>query len=388
MDLEIKDKALKASWLVRWDSNTDWKHAEEMKWFYTHLPIRDPRIWECNLNYKDVETKPDLQLSTSISILQAWCEFNYEENLEDPEDMLMSNLWGNSLICRKNKPLFDESLLNSYLDKVLQMYNFSKKRFHTYEELVAETGVNLEVLYYLGIIAVVPNRWKHEIKNYQFCNEIDRETKLNVLKQIKLEKSVSKYIYWQLLQKKNPKSGANRLIWQNDLNKTITERRWNDLYSNFRRIVKSTKLQFFQYRILSKTLTTNIHRFRWKKVTNNKCTFCKNEAETVIHMLWECEYVQKLWCNLRKKCNYFLGVDVNFTAEIIILNDYEGKNKDMINQLIVMLKHHVYAQKCFDSIPTFPDFMLKLSHWYSVEKHFAYECNNTKKFYKKWKNFF
>ena len=48
VDLQTKNTALKAAWPSRWSDRID------TKWFYTHLPIKDSRVWEVNLVEKDV----------------------------------------------------------------------------------------------------------------------------------------------------------------------------------------------------------------------------------------------------------------------------------------------------------------------------------------------
>ena len=49
LDLETQDTALKASWPVRLKE----RNVKEIMWLYSMLPIKDRRIWECNLNPED-----------------------------------------------------------------------------------------------------------------------------------------------------------------------------------------------------------------------------------------------------------------------------------------------------------------------------------------------
>ena len=57
--------------------------------------------------------------------------------------------------------------------------------------------------------------------------------------------------------------------------------------------LQDTVAQWFQTRINHKILATNTF-FHKIKITNDpKCTFCAEADETIEHLLWECDYVQK-----------------------------------------------------------------------------------------------
>ena len=48
-DLFLKGEAIKATWSAKWQNHA--KH--EIRWIYQSLPIKDARIWECNMSYAD-----------------------------------------------------------------------------------------------------------------------------------------------------------------------------------------------------------------------------------------------------------------------------------------------------------------------------------------------
>ena len=68
---------------------------------------------------------------------------------------------------------------------------------------------------------------------------------------------------------------------------------WKNIQKLPFRITKNCKLQWFQYRIINRTLGTNSFLFKIKIVNSKMCTFCQREEETIEHILWECEYVPK-----------------------------------------------------------------------------------------------
>ena len=95
VDLRTKDLALKASWPIKWKD----RPSEQLSWLYVNFSIKDQRIWECNLDPKDIDKYVQNNImSTSVHILRAWFLVNYQPVLEDHEEILDSIIWGNSHI--------------------------------------------------------------------------------------------------------------------------------------------------------------------------------------------------------------------------------------------------------------------------------------------------
>ena len=138
-----------------------------------------------------------------------------------------------------------------------------------------------------------------------------------------------------------------------------------------------------QYRVLNRALTTNLYRHNWDKSISKLCTFCNDRIEMLEHLLYQCHLILPLWKNLAKILNYFYQLQITINIRTALLNDHDGKNKEIVNLLIVILKQHIYLEKCFQRIPHFQDFMGKLSYWYPIDKCIAFEQNKVKNFYPK-----
>ena len=153
----------------------------------------------------------------------------------------------------------------------------------------------------------------------------------------------------------------------------------------FRKNVYAVKLQNFQYRILTRSLTTNYKCSKWHPEVSPLCTFCNEKVETMVHLLFDCILVRKLWKALERWVKYFMKLEVKFEVELVILNHYKGPQKRLINTFIIVMKQFIYAQKCFGNIPYFKDFVQRIVKWYHVEKQMAIKDNKFKFFAKKWK---
>ena len=155
VDLEIKELALKAAWPTRWAE----RKQEKLQWAYYLLPIKDNRIWEANLSPEDVNVwrqKYKHCFSVIPSILYAWTTATFTPNITDPYEMLNQNLWANSLIRWRNMPMYDECLVNSNIDKILDIYDVQNYTFVSYNTLVEQFGPVLDPLYYASICVAIP----------------------------------------------------------------------------------------------------------------------------------------------------------------------------------------------------------------------------------------
>jgi hypothetical protein len=72
----------------------------------------------------------------------------------------------------------------------------------------------------------------------------------------------------------------------------IKQENWNAYYYVIAKTsTPETKMHFFQYKILHKIHTTNSKLFYSGIKENNRCTFCHLRKESIIHLFWDCTYV-------------------------------------------------------------------------------------------------
>ena len=180
-------------------------------------------------------------------------------------------------------------------------------------------------------------------------------------------------------------------MWSKEIQTPLVLDEFYQLFPSFLQVIKPTKLRYFQYRVLTRTLTTNIHRHKWDPQVDESCTFCSTQKETMAHLLWSCPKIQGLWSQLSKWIEYFLGIGVMITLDLALLNNYTGKHRYLINLFIVILKQYIYAAKCLHETPSFTGFVNKISYWYNVDRYIVYESANRRaisRFHKIWGNIF
>ena len=377
---------MKATWPIRW------KNQSDLDWFYNALLVNDVRIWRCNTSPKDVKmfvsTEFD-KLSTVGSIWHAWTTYNCKENLETTEEMLNTLIWGNSLIRRMNKPLFNKNLISSNIEKLIDIVDIHNRTLMSYDEVCSNFGPSLDHLFYLGIVAAITKFWKTAIRMYDFSTPLDLEDNIDYLSD---KVRPSNLIYWNRLANTYNTTNSCKINLLSSLKIVMSDEDWWQIFPNFLKIIKLAKLRYFQYRLLVGGLTTNTKRVLWSNGTiTNLCTFCNLVPETVLHMLCECDPIQQFWKKLKRIIAYYWNLEVLLDPGTIILNNYSGAQKEIVNLLVIIMKQHIYSEKCFNKTPTFQKYMNKLSMWFNIEKCIITTTRSAKKvdsFNKKWKQIF
>lgn len=145
---------------------------------------------------------------------------------------------------------------------------------------------------------------------------------------------------------------------------------WNKIYKMPFLCSKDTNLQWFQYRINHRILATNSLLFKMNIKNTDVCSFCSEESETLIHLFWNCRFVQAFWRQFKSLLaskNIILARD--FTLEIILLGS--TKYDTVLNLLIQKAKQFIYRKKCEDNIPIFDYFKPDIRSLYQIEKYNA-----------------
>ena len=381
-DLEIKNKALKAAWPSRWND----REESELNWFFETLPIKDRRVWYCNTQAKDINNlKKKDSLNVSLDIWSCWAEFNFRETPEIDEDVSHSIIWWNSAIRKALTPITAKHIINSKIELVMDIYDFETRKFFTYQQLKDVLDCNISFMDYCSILAAIPKTWKVTLRTMQPDVFFEYEYKIDMLLK---SQQISKRIYWELVSNYFPTDLALKSMWELELGCLLTEDDWWSMYPLFMKLVKPSKLRLFQYRVLTKSLTTNYIRNKWDNTISPKCSFCTREQETVTHILFECDNTKILWQQWQKMIKHFFNVEVPLTKRFCLLTDYKDSCRNIVVLTAAVLKQYIYASKCRNITPTFVGLMARLSDLYVVDKNIAYNNNKTKQFYQKWGNLF
>ena len=170
-------------------------------------------------------------------------------------------------------------------------------------------------------------------------------------------------------------------ILNNNCLESTGKKKWNEIFhfndTEWKNIftlpfkITNSKLQWFQYRILSRILASNLFLFKIKVKDNKNCTFCGGEEETIEHLLWECDCVQiflrDFESHLENKTNFQVSIKKNN-----FLFGFLDRKKTIQNKLILWLKYYIYTTRCKDKTLNVIAVISHLKTFYETQKYIAY----------------
>lgn len=310
-------------------------------WYNTHFSVTPNYLFNCNLSAKDVRII--YPPSYFIEILAYWAERNFHEP-QNVNEILQQHLWYNSFIKKDKKPLFSKELYSLNVKKLIDIFDLDTGTFYTYDELIRLYPDSIDFLSYHSIISCIPKKWRGILKinapsasdNAPWLQEYQCLCK-------RAKPSVSMYKF--IREHRALDNSTLLILWNNDLRQKIQIKTFQKLFIDIRKLTVSTKLRYFlQYRILVRALTLNIHVSKWNKDVSSKCSFCNLKEETTIHFFVECSYSKKMWIALQKWIKHWYNINVEFTPSMIILGNYNQRDKDLVNMFILITKFYLY--KC------------------------------------------
>lgn len=82
----------------------------------------------------------------------------------------------------------------------------------------------------------------------------------------------------------------------------------------------------------------------------------------------ECSELKWVWVKLVKWVKQHTTVNINLTVDMIILSNYTGQHKQLINMYIIAMKQYIYAKKCLGETVSFIEYVSKVVQHYQSEK--------------------
>lgn len=376
-DLGMIDKSLK---LAKMNA------LVKQNFFWTHvarhvLGVKKEEIPRLNMKKQDAKNIQDRFVA---DICSAWAEFNFEQPVYC-NDILSQVIWYNSWIKIDNKCIMDINMYNAGVVKVVDLFNLDTGRFFTYEEFVEDFGKVVNFLRFYQITAAIPKKWKETLRKNQpsvQSNDLSWNDQFFGTKQ-----KIPQFCYKQLQGRLPTKLNVLVTVWNNDLKTKLVQKDMQLLFKKINKITVSTKLRYFQYRILSKSLTTNVRVSKYNKEVKAVCSFCEEKAETIVHLFFECKFIQRIWKAVTKWLKYFHGTEVKLDMCTCILNNFKGRNAGLVNITILIVKFYVYRTKVQGEKLNFQRLIQEITKHKTVEKAIAIKNDKLYKYARKWDDF-
>ena len=192
------------------------------------------------------------------------------------------------------------------------------------------------------------------------------------------DKKGSRTIYDILIENKDLTPPPRK--WVNIFG-NISENDWNS-YNTMTKNIKEVKLQEFQFKVNNHILVTKSFLLKIKKVDNDRCSFCNQESETIIHVLFLCNKVKEFWVALQNWLRIQANIELELTAKNILF--LKPTKNGLLNHILLLAKYFIYKTKFYANRIILENFCIYLKRKYKNEKYISKIHNRQEKFQAKW----
>ena len=110
-------------------------------------------------------------------------------------------------------------------------------------------------------------------------------------------------------------------------------------------VTKYSRLQVFQYKLLSNVLYLNQMLFRFGKIDSTLCSFCKMTEENALHLFYNCIKTKVLWDQLKVFISDKTLSLPSLTLQSAILGHIDLSDDYLINHIIHIYKIYIYNSR-------------------------------------------
>ena len=121
---------------------------------------------------------------------------------------------------------------------------------------------------------------------------------------------------------------------------------------------KTTKLIIFQYKLLHRRLSTNSFLKKIGIRQSDLCTFCKTEAESLIHLFWSCRVTSLFWQELKQwiATNHETAINDLRSATVLGLKPY-AFNKKICGHFL-LARYYIWISRTQEKTLSLDNFLI------------------------------
>ena len=355
VNMRMKDHALKATW--PWMLEKNEKLANIV---YANIaPYLDSDIWRCNLQAKQINMIIEKKVNPFwYDVMESVMLMKQSRN-EDSDF-----LWYNKEICIDNSPCFWLTPYQKGLKVISDLYDEGrlKSMYKLYHDF------NLSLMQANSLISAIPKRLKDKYRTTSMV--------------VRYEGSCSA-IYESLIDD-NTVLAKKCKQREMDLNIQIDYAGFLKSFRNIYSVSNIPKYRSFQYWLIQRAVTTNIHLKHWNMKEDDLCTFCRSHRETYVHLFVHCEKVKPIWLSLENWMQNFSEDKIDFSEENVIWNVLVDEPSRIDNFLCLVTKQYIYRQRCLGRELSYQELRRSILNIRDMEKYIATKNKKLDKHYRKW----
>ena len=312
-------------------------------------------------------------------VMKAYQNFDSKHKVEKLEDFLSEPIFYNKAILVNNHCIYRDIWAQRGIYIINDLVNVTGN-YLTFIDFCIKYDLRREdFLFYTGCISAIrAYQRKLNITIEAYTDPSER----NLLTQKIFQIFKGSKLYYQFLSETNELPSFCQK-WEEKLNINF---QWENIFYKLC-CIKEVKLKWFQVRLMTRILGTNIALYGMRLRADNLCTFCLEERETIEHIFTECNVVWMFLTNLKTKLTELNLIDRTFRFDdkmLLFGTDMKNDRDDVFEYVLVIMRYYIYKCRCEESFPTLGVFQAYLKNKFEIEKHIAQSNNQLTKFELKW----
>ena len=241
-----------------------------------------------NLGYQYIEIQiPNIRNKFWYDTLTSWINMCKIVKPNNYFELYTLPLWYNPLISKY--PLFFPKLYKQGINLVGDLLT-NDGEIITKQELLNKTRlININPLHYLQLRSCLRTLLNSTtFKPYTIHRPVAPRFLTILIKNNKGSKE-----FYNILHENQEIKTHNK--WDEILNTNITTPEWVQIYKICFKTLKDNYLVYLQYKIINQILGTRSLLFKMSITNDKHCSFCKEKAETISHLFFDCNQVALMW---------------------------------------------------------------------------------------------
>ena len=189
--------------------------------------------------------------------------------------------------------------------------------------------------------------------------------------------------YYALLISRRAQLSKNALVLKNDFNLTEDQLRRKSISLAKHMVCFESYVKAFQCKVLNSILYTNAKLFKIGYTAEDKCTFCKSESETLIHLFFNCVYSKLFWKDFEFYYYSVLNKLLHLSLQDI-LTGIIAEQCPLLNYFLLIAKLHLWDCRRSQIRSTIAGFKTKIKLKFETEKYICTKNKTLNECYQKW----
>ena len=244
----------------------------------------------------------------------------------------------------------------------------NSSQFLSHDEFQTAFRINVNILEYLGIISAL----KELRKSFPQQLRDPNTTTQQIFGQVFLQtQKPGKLAYKKLIQRKSITPKASQEKWLKDCD--IPENQpvqWRRVFTCPFKYTKCTKLITFHFKLMHRRIATNTFLNKIGIKDSNKCSFCEDEPEHLLHLFWNCPKTSSFWNKLIAQLSLFNVIEKDFnlnSAVALGLSPVFSKGTGLINLCLLIARFFIWLCKLNQRTPDLSGYLSLLKRYKDLD---------------------